>query len=999
MAIESDSCVFTPFSSAGVLAFLVAFLLASPALGQRRLTETPSLGQPGKWEPYVLPAAHRSAQKNWHSQLTLGVHKPLMNPAVGLLGVSGEVFATADPGVEPGARLLAVSRALGLSAGVDWDARSRTVDGLVSFQTALRRGGIVGRGTMLRADWYPGRADALNLGVFVPFGSPVIGRSRPRDTDVDAPIGAVQIPRSARDDRDDNAVVPPAANAALARLDESAAMLLEYTNLYPERTGTLNYGPSHASVSRAYHQALTEAFRVAVNDSLFGDEVTRRARAGLVDNVLLPFDAQFGQVKEDKSGISPFTNAAHGHFVGWLRDSSRIAPAAQSRVAAVHARWMAVIERAHRILQRQEKDSRLVWMPLQLALDESEYDEQAEVDSLIQRAVGREFSDGNGLAYLETSDIPMEIARSIFAARDHHVLWTHDFTGQRADDKSLDGISYAMVADVYLPAITQAVLRYDSTRVMPIYMILIDEFYYASRNGRLWMDILENPMHARIRLPGANAEREAYLRKRQQELRDAVAKSWRLQQDATANGGQKWLPDVIRVNVNVLLAHDWSFRSHRIVPPFPFVPDNIMRDHRKMAFYDLSDRDPFRGSAFVMGVGIGENYSSPTWEDRAYRVRGPAALEMRDAARRALITSGMKPSDVPSVLQAKADTALDYEPEYVGRAIQLHNEPGFSGPKRSSVARAMLYNLAPAGSVIIVPDPIWVSDTWAAMLAAAAARGCKVYVIAPSATNNPNPHGIIESAENEVLTRLLRSRDRMREPLRVTGGELRIGLFTGTSSYADAEGRRREVREGARRYPWLRELFPFDQQTLALLDREKLQSESDGDVTSALARDETPRAPTLHQKTQLVARPGALAALVRQPGWENILAAAMRAQSRQSASFADQLGFTRPDVDSVAVRRTDAMLRGFETTLPESERKAVSFYFSLGTQNQDPRGLMLDGEATMLVSGFHAAAGVVDLYQLMARTTWVESSADIDRLLPKPGRLTQLLSRWFRAAL
>lgn len=959
--------------------------------GQRRLTETPSLGQPGQWEPYVVPAGQRTAAKLWHSQLTLGIHRPLMNPAVGLLGVAGEVFATADPGVEPGARLMAVSRALGLSAGVDWDARSRSLDGLISFQTAVRRGGIVGRGTMLRADWFPGRSDALNVGVFVPFGSRTIGRSRPRDTDVDPPDTQLQTPRFARDDN--------IAEASLARLTEAAAMLLEYTNLYPERSGAMNYGPSHVAVSRAYHEALAESFRIAVSNSQLGDVVTQRTRGGLVSDVLLPFDSQFGQVKEDKSGIRSFTTVAHGRFIAWLRDSSGLGAVAQRRAAAVHARWMSIIEGAHRILLRQAKDSRLVWMPLQLALTETEYDEQAEVDSLIQRAVGRPFSDGNGLAYLQTSDIPMEIARSIFAARDHHVLWTHDFTGQRADDKSVDEISYAMVADVYLPALAEAARRYDSTRVMPVYMILIDEFYYASRNGRLWMDILENPLHASMRLPGANAEREAHLRKRQQELREAVAGSWRLQQDATANGGEKWLPDVIRVNVNVLFAHDWSFRSHRIVPPFPFVPDNIMRDHRKLAFYDLSDRDPFRGSAFVMGVGIGEHYSSPTWEDRAYRVRGPAALEMRDAARRALIASGMNPSDVPSVLQARSDTALQRDPEYVGRAIQLHNEPGFSGPKRSSVARAMLYNLAPAGSVIIVPDPIWVSDTWAAMLAAAAARGCKVYIVAPSAANNPNPHGVIESAENEVLTRLLQSRDRMREQLRLTGGELRIGLFTGTSGYSDVEGRRREVREGARRYPWLRELFPFDQATLAVLERAAVQSESDGTVTSELANDETPRAPTLHQKTQLVARPGALSALVRQPGWENILASAMRTQSRQTATFADQLGFTRPDVDTIAVRVADTMLRGFETSLTEAERKSVSFYFSLGTQNQDPRGLMLDGEATILVSGFHAAAGVVDLYQLMARTTWVETAADIDRLLPQRGWMTRMLSRWFRAAL
>ena len=979
----------------------LVYLAATPALSQRRLAETPSLGQPGQWEAYAVPAGNRSAAKEWRPQLSLGVHRPLMNPVVGLVGLAGEAYVTGPdlqtprvaPGdIQGGARLLVTSRFLGLSGGVDWDGGSHALDGLVSFQTAIRRGGLLGHGTMLRADWLPGRADAISVGIHVPFGGP---RGRPIDTDADRPSEH----RLALSDWDARLPLKWSAETPLSLAGQAAAMLLEYTNLYPERSGALNYGPSFVVVSRSYHSAVDEAFRIAASNPLAGDSIARRARAGLLHDVLLPYDAQFGQVKEDQKNIRAFTRIAQGRFVAWLRDSSRLSPIDQQRATAVHARWMGIIEQTHRTLLAQARDSRLVWMPMQLALTESEYDEQAEVDALIERAVGRSFSDGNALAYLEATDISMEIARSIFAARDHHVLWTHDFTGQRELDKSVDEMGFAMVSDVYLPALTEAVRRYDSTRVMPIYMILIDQFYYASRNGRLWMDILENPLHARIKLPGNNAERERHLRTRQQELRDAVAKSWRLQQDATANGGAKWLPDVIKVNVNVLLPSDWSFRSHRIVPPFPFVPDNIMRDHRKLVFYDLSDEDPFRGSAFVMGVGIGEHYASNTWEDRAYRIRGPAAIEVRDAARRALLASGMKDSAIPSVLRgAKPKEVAEREPEYVGRAIQLHNEPGFA-IKRSSVARAMLYNLAPAGSVIIVPDPIWVSDTWAAMLTSAAARGCKVYVIAPSHENNPNPHGIIETAENEVLTRMLRTRDRMREQMRQTGGELRIGLFTATASYADAEGRRREIREGVRRYPWIRDVFPFDAQALAMLDRAAVQSESDGTVTSALAHDERPRAPTLHQKTQLIARPGALKALVAQPGWDDILAQAMRTQSRQTATFADQLGFTRPDVDSSAVRTADALLRGFESALTEAERKSVSFYFSLGTQNQDPRGLMLDGEASMLVSGFHAASGVVDLYDLMARSTWVETSAEIDRLLPQPGKFTRMLGRWFRAAL
>jgi hypothetical protein len=130
-----------------------------------------------------------------------------------------------------------------------------------------------------------------------------------------------------------------------------------------------------------------------------------------------------------------------------------------------------------------------------------------------------------------------------------------------------------------------------------------------------------------------------------------------------------------------------------------------------------------------------------------------------------------------------------------------------------------------------------------------------------------------------------------------------------------------------------------------------------------------------------------------------VLARTMEAQSRQTAKFADQLGYTTPEVDSSATRSTDAMMRGFEQALSASERKAVRFYFSLGTQNQDPRGLMLDAEATMIVSGLHAAAGVVDLYYLMARSTWIDTKQELDALVPRPGGIGALIARLVRPTL
>jgi hypothetical protein len=1029
-------------SIVGAVALLVIVLPAGaqqrPQTVQRPAQPVFSMGQPRRWEPYAAALGVFDGPRGADASVLVGVHRPIMNPVTGLFGVSGEAYgATTRDGLEGGARLIARAPVLALGAGIDWNGRSGDFDLLLTYQSAIRRGGLLGRGTMLRVDWLPGRDQTIGVGVHLPIAQPFAGRTRPRHTGVVLPRvtttldGAPQVARRELD-------------AALAAVAEAASLLRAYGNLFSEENEAsllasmrayeaaterarreaaglrLAYGHTHDGVARSYAEALARAFGLAAGDTPRAHVIAGRARAGLLDDVIIPYDSLFGQVKEGpgRAGIRGLTSRAHTSFARWVRDSSFVGAAARPRVLGVHARWLGIVERVHADLLAQWKDSRLVWLPLQLALTPDQYDEQAEVDSLIGRAVGRPFTDQNALTYLRSSDLPLEIARSIYAARDYHVLWMHDFTGRRKSG-AVDLIAYNMVADAYLPALTAAVRRYDQTGRLPVYTILLDQFFNAARDARLWMTMLEDPLRAGLDLPGNEPEKEALLRRRQGELRAAVAASvrlqreqaelraavagsTRLQREAARSGGGRWLRRVVKVHVSVLYPSDFSFRSHRIVPPFTFTPDNIMRDHRKMVFYDLNEADAYRGAMLVMGVGVGEHYASATWEDRGYRVRGPAALEIRAAARRVLRANGFREQDIPGPLRAvaspeAAEQRMD-RGDYVGRALQVHNETGF-GAKKSSVARAMLYNLAPPGSVIIAPDPLWLSAEWAAMLAGAAARGCRVVIIAPALANAPSPQAPLMVVMHDVMTRLLVLRARLAPQLREARGEIRIGLYTGQAEVTDVEGRRREIRAGLARAPWIRELIPFDAQTLAVLERAATQTEADGRDATATAKDEKPRPQQLHQKTQLIARPGAIAALVRQPGWDDIIARSMRVQSQQSARFAEQLGYVTPEIETEATRRADALLRGFEESIPEAERRNVSFYFTLGNHNQDPRGMLLDAESTMVVSGFHGAAGLVDLFFVMTRSSWITNRAELDRLLPPRRGLMRRIARLIRIAL
>ena len=942
-----------------------------------------SMGQPKRWQLYGagLAVGDRTDHGPAGSAL-LGVHHPIMNPVVGLLGVSGEAYGILGGGYSgEGVRALATMPLLALGAGADWNIRRQRVDFMLSYQTAILRGGLLGHGTMLRLDWLPTRGRSFAAGVTVPLLQPFAGRVRPRHTDAELP-DPVDL-RAAR-----TGTLPPDADAALEMVERDMTTLRVYDNLYLERdVEVMRNSASFSGAQGDYATSLARAFGAAAANPAAGARIAARARAGLLDDVLLPYDALFGQVK-DEPQIAGLTATAQRSLERWLRDSSDVAPATRDVVLRANARWLAMVERLHdHLLDRWNGDSRRVWLPLTLALTLDQYDEQSEVDSLLSRIVKKPFTDHNAITLLRSGDLSLEIARSIYAARDYHVLWIHDFTGRREKTGTVDNVSYEMVADAYLPALTAAVKRYDQTGRLPVYMIMLDQFFYEPRDGRLWMSMLEDPLGASMNLPGSNAARVAHLRERQAELRAAVAASSRLQADARRNGGNRWLHDMVKVSVNVTWPADYSFRSISIVPPLPFTTDNIMRDHRKIVLYDVNEADPYRGEMLLMGIGIGEHYASDTWEDRGFRLRGPVTLEARAALRRLILDNGFKESEIPLPLRAVASVpAVEQRAalgDYVGRALQVQNEVGF-GDKQSSVARALLYDLAQPGSLVIVPDPLWLSAEWAGMLAGAAARGASVHVIAPALDNAPSPQPPLMARAHDIMARLLDLRSTLGDRMHQAGGELRVGIFAAQAHADDAAGKRREVREGIARAPWIRELIPFDSSTLAALDAAEARVAANQTETTDIAQDERTRPPQLHQKTQVIARPGAIAALVRRPEWNATIARALEIPSAQSAKFAEQLGYVTPDVDTLATRSTDDLLRGYESDIPEAERKRVSFYFTLGTHNQDPRGMMLDGEATVVVSGLPAAVGLVDLYYLMARSTWVSSRTELERMLPEP---------------
>ena len=133
-----------------------------------------------------------------------------------------------------------------------------------------------------------------------------------------------------------------------------------------------------------------------------------------------------------------------------------------------------------------------------------------------------------------------------------------------------------------------------------------------------------------------------------------MAGSKRLQEEA-ARRGQGWLRKYVSVHLSVMNPADFSYRTSRLIGYLPIAPDNMVRDHRKIAFSDLTELDPGKGAALFGGVGVGEQYATATWEDRTVRLAGPAALTLKDAARRYLKANGFTDENIPCSAAAAAE--------------------------------------------------------------------------------------------------------------------------------------------------------------------------------------------------------------------------------------------------------------------------------------------------------------------------------------------------------
>jgi hypothetical protein len=1003
----------SPIRTLLLLAALPGLAAAQDSLPPWEGGFTASLGQPRRHQWY----AGGSIGRDWRLEGaaspvilgSLGISRPI-GPPRSTLTAALEAFGGMRSGrSEAGVRALLGIPAFRVSGGAEYAVRGNQIHPIVALTLPIRRGGIFGGGTQIRLEAALGRGNALRGTLLVPLFQPMAGRGRPRDDQTRLPVHRTSpVPRPS---------IPVALDSTLDQL-RAAALRIQDLVVPPIDVGTQEPVAGMVPVIRRlrrpvpfpelaaipdlavdrtieiYHSVMERAFSIAEHggslpaggSSEAGRALAARARTVMLDHVLYPWNRLLGRKKADGL-FTALVTQARGNFARALVADTRLRAVSEPAILWVFQEWLGTVDSIRRRAGRDWRDNRLVWLPLQLALRPDQHDTQEELDAIVEAAVGQRFTDGNRIWYVVNEEFRAEVTRTIREARSYHVLWIHDFRG-RNDEGQPDKLALRYVVDAYLGALTDAVRAYDGRGKLPTYMIFLDQYYYDLNRGRLWLDLMERPLGKVPRLPRGFEAFERQLREAQDSLRLAVEGSRLLQAEARQYG-RDWLENLIKVHVSITNRTDPSFRTPGILP-VAGIPDDIMRDHRKIAFYDVTEDDPYRGRAIYTGMGIGEHYEGPTWEDRSIVAEGPMLLALKEQARALLLSQGMQPEQIPYLLrprpvpasyqekiEARIGAATDPDPSQ--RGMELHNGTGFQD-KPINVAKAVLYSLMPPGSVIKTPDSLWGSDLFASLLAGSAFRGVRVLFIAPSLLSAPSSGWPAMGLAHDLFARLIVLQQEFGSELEAAGGMLKTGIYNPGLGTHDAMSRFGAAYINARRTPFLRRLYPVYHMVDSLL-KGVASAESAIDTIS----------PKLHLKASFLASREAWDSLVSGPEMEQVLQA-----------YFEQIQRTERSAMQAAEGMNEAgriLINAFESRLSDAERSRVVYYLMVGSANQDYRSMFMDGEASVLLSGWSTVVSLLDFGLLANLSVWVDDLKLLDELLPPPSMVQRTIARWIRQAL
>jgi len=310
--------------------------------------------------------------------------------------------------------------------------------------------------------------------------------------------------------------------------------------------------------------------------------------------------------------------------------------------------------------------------------------------------------------------------------------------------------------------------------------------------------------------------------------------------------------------------------------------------------------------------------------------------------------------------------------------------------------KATFYSMMPPGSVMVVPDSLWNASLWGGMLAGAALRGATVMPIVPSLDNAPSAGFPQMSRAFELFSRLVMVSLILEDEIEAAGGRLKVGVYNRQTEVADTPGKVREFMAGVEKYPFLKEVFPFPDDVYAAMLKTADEIEAEGFKATYFTEDAHERRPKLHLKINYFGA-GELKNLMRIDGWENLFPDYLRSRTNFTARTEALVDIR--DVDQTLDDATFEFLRAYAASVPEEQRALYLSYLLVGSHNQDYRGIITDGEISLVITRASSLAGLVDVFFMSGLTEWVDTVERLEALLPPQSGWRRSFGRYITKAL
>jgi len=378
-----------------------------------------------------------------------------------------------------------------------------------------------------------------------------------------------------------------------------------------------------------------------------------------------------------------------------------------------------------------------------------------------------------------------------------------------------------------------------------------------------------------------------------------------------------------------------------------------------------------------------------------------------------LVSQCFHPDEIPYFLRARAYPAT-FERTcdslrsagWTARVLATTNGTGYRD-KSASVLKAAIYNLMQRGSVLFAPDSLWTNEFWAAMFVSAALRGCHAFPVAPASDHAPSSALPTLGLMHRALWILFRSSEIMHESIAAAGGTLRVGLYTKEDDVQDVRALLGRMLEKEWRGSPLRDWIQAHPEVITVLreEYERMRTEYPGPAHPMTIS--VKHKPHMHLKAQFFASEAALAVLSR-GDWTGALRQYVRARSKGSTLESGDGG----RLDAALIRDAVPEWPTVEASAGESDMASPSenapgvplgpdwekvvVISTLGSQNQDRRSMLLDGEVLSATAGKDCLPAMIDFAFLVGAATWPENVGELDRYFPKTSSFLRRMSRFLR---